>query len=666
MKPAGAALDLDKTPADPPSDERNPSRGRPPDDRPADDRPAGPDPLHAPDSRPIAPPKKRGASGPGSSGTAAFDGGRLEPAPPRRPVPETPMPFLWGYIARRPLMFGTLLLIVTGAASCAVGVQYGMKLIVDAMTMDDRSTRDIWRWLALFIGLIAMESALWRLGGWLGCRTIVSTGVDIRLDLFDHLAGHPVQFFSDHMAGSLGNRVTATAGASGAIFSCLIWKIMPPCIDFFGAVVVAATIDLRMAATLVAAVAAVAGFITIFGSRGKHLHQAYAEQGARVGGEIVDVVANIWSVKAFAARDREYQRLRAAFGEEASTQQRSWLYLEKARVLHDLCLLAMAGTILAWAIHSWRAGVSTPGDVVVVSALTFRILHGSRDLALSLVEASQQIGVIREMLDVMARPHLIADAPDAVDFVPGAGAIDIRGVHYAYGNGPPVLRGFDLSIPAGQRIGIVGPSGAGKSTLVALIERLDDVQRGVIAIDGQPIARVRQESLRHAIAVVPQDIALFHRSVRENIRYGRPEANDAEVEEAARQAHCHGFIEALSDGYDTVVGERGTRLSGGQRQRIGIARAFLKDASILILDEATSALDSASEAEIQAALGRLMRGRTVIAVAHRLATVSGFDRIVVLEAGAIREDGPPDVLRQKEGGLFATMWHLQAEGFETP
>ena len=614
---------------------------------------AGTPPTDAKAPPPLPPP--RPSSGPPATGPSG--------ATPGRKVPGTPIPFLWGYIARRRLMFGTLLLIVTGAASCAVGVQYGMKLIVDAMTMDDRSTQEIWRWLALFIALIAAESALWRLGGWLGCRTIVSTGVDIRLDLFDHLAGHPMQFFSDHMAGALGNRVTATAGASGAIFSGLIWKIMPPCIDFVGAVVVAATIDLRMAATLVAAVA---GFITFFGSRGRPLHQAYAEQGARVGGEIVDVVANMWSVKAFAAREREYRRLRDAFEEEAGTQRRSWLYLEKARVLHDLCLLAMAGTMLAWAIQSWRTGASTPGDVVVVSALTFRILHGSRDLALSLVEATQQLGVIREMLNVIARPHLIADAPDAVDFVPGAGAVEVRGVHYAYGDGPPVLSGFDLSIPAGQRIGIVGPSGAGKSTLVALIERLDDVQRGSIAIDGQPIAGVRQESLRRAIAVVPQDIALFHRTVRENIRYGRPEASDAEVERAARLAHCHDFIEALAHGYDTVVGERGTRLSGGQRQRIGIARAFLKDASILILDEATSALDSASEAEIQNALGRLMRGRTVIAVAHRLATVSGFDRIVVLEAGAIREDGAPDVLRDREGGLFATMWQLQAEGFETP
>jgi ATP-binding cassette subfamily B protein len=580
-------------------------------------------------------------------------------------VTASPVRFLYTYIKRRPMMFATLWLVVTAAAACAVGVQYGMKLIVDAMATDDRGSGEIWRWLGLFIALIAMESLLWRASGWLGCKAVVATGVDIRLDLFAHLAGHPMQFFSDHLAGSLGNRITATAGATGAIFTALVWKIVPPCVDFLGALVVAATIDLRMSATLVAGVAAVAGLITVFGIRGRPLHQEYARQGAHVGGEIVDVVANMWSVKAFAARDREYRRLREAFGQEASAQRRSWLYLEKARVLHDLCLLAMAGTMLAWVIHSWRSGASTPGDVVVVSALTFRILHGSRDLALSLVEASQQLATIREMLGVMAGPHRIADRPGAQRFIPGQGAVRLHDVHYGYGDGPEVLQGLSLAIPAGQRIGIVGPSGAGKSTLVALIQRLDDARCGTVEIDGQRVADVTQESLRKSIAVVPQDISLFHRSIRENIRYGRPDASDDEVMEAARMAHCEVFIDALPAGYETIVGERGTRLSGGQRQRIGIARAFLKRASILILDEATSALDSASEAEIQAALSRLMHGRTVIAVAHRLATVAGFDRVVVLQAGRICEDGRPDELRTREGGLFAQMWELQAEGLET-
>ncbi|MCR5864182.1 ABC transporter ATP-binding protein [Aquincola sp. J276] len=578
----------------------------------------------------------------------------------------SPLAFLFGYVKRRPWHFGWLLAMVATAAGCAVGVQYGMKLIVDAMGVRDVDA--VWRWLALFIALITAESVLWRLGGWLGCRTVVATGVDIRLDLFRHLAQHPMRYFAEHLSGALGNRVTATAGASGALFGTFVWHILPPCVDFIGAMVVLSHLDPRMAIALVAFVAVVALLITRVGHRGRPLHQAFAEQGSKVGGELVDVVSNIWTVKAFSAREREYRRLREAFGIEARAQRRSWMYLEKARVLHDLCLWLMAGGMLAWAIHGWSLGRHTPGDVVVISALTFRILHGSRDLALSLVDASQQFAVIGEMLGVIARPHQVADRPGAPPFHPAGGSIRLASVCFGYESdqgGHPVFHRFDLAIPAGQRVGIVGPSGAGKSTLLALIQRLEDVQGGTVEIDGQDVATVQQDSLREAIAMVPQDIALLHRSVLENIRYGRPDATLAEVQAAARAAHCHDFIEALPEGYDTLVGERGVRLSGGQRQRLGIARAFLKDASILLLDEATAALDSESEHEIQLALARLMRGRTVVAVAHRLSTVASFDRVVVIDGGRVVEDGPPQSLRQR-GGLFERLWRLQAAGMETP
>lgn len=579
-------------------------------------------------------------------------------------LPARPVEFLFGYVVRRPLWFAALLALVVFASLCSVAVQYGMKLIVDEMATGNRQSDAIWYWLCVFIGLIALESISWRLAGWLGCVTVVTTGVDVRLDLFKQLAGQPMRYFGEHMSGALGNRVTTTAGAVGAVLSSLTWHIVPPCVDFFGAVVVLVSVDHRMAVALVCFAAVVGTIIARVGSRGKHLHQAYAEQGSRVGGEIVDVVANMWTVKAFSAREREYRRLQQAFQTEAGAQQRSWLYTEKTKVLHDLCLWLMAGGMLTWAIHSWRIGVATPGDVVVVSALTFRILHGSRDLALALVGASQQLGVISEMLRVIGAPQRVADSPGALAFVPGAGAIQLRNVSFAYGGDRTIFNGLDLDIPAGQRVGVVGPSGAGKSTLVALIQRLDDVQGGSVSIDGQVVSGVQQDSLRQAIAVVPQEIALFHRSVMDNIRYGRSTATDDEVFIAARQAHCDEFIRLLPQGYATLVGERGIRLSGGQRQRLGIARAFLKNAPILLLDEATSALDSASESEIQRALTQLMVGRTVLAVAHRLATVSAFDRVIVVVDGRIAEDGHPAVLRHA-GGLYETLWRLQTHGFET-
>jgi ATP-binding cassette subfamily B protein len=376
----------------------------------------------------------------------------------------------------------------------------------------------------------------------------------------------------------------------------------------------------------------------------------------------VDVITNMWAVKSFSARAREADRLAKGFRQEAFAQRRSWLYLEKARALHDIALWIMAGSMLSWAVHLWSVGQITPGDVVVVSTLTFRILNSSRDLALSLVETAQYVGYIEDTLQVIAQPQSVVDAPNAKPLVAKGGAVELRNVRFSYGdNRSDTLHRLNLRIPAGQKVGIVGPSGAGKSTLVHLLQRLYDVHSGEVLIDGQPLTEVKQDSLRAALAVVPQEITLFHRTLMENIRFARPEATDEEVYAAARAACCDGFIRATPDGYNTLVGERGMKLSGGQRQRIGIARAFLKDAPIIILDEATSALDTESEMEIQRSLVRLMRGRTVIAVAHRLSTLTAFDRIIVVKGGQIVEDGTATELRQR-GGLFETMWRLQAEG----
>ena len=578
------------------------------------------------------------------------------------PLPSTPLAFLWRYICARPWHFGGLLALIIGASGCAVAVQYGMKLLVDAMAQgaSDRGTANVWFPLWLFIGLIVIENVFWRLGGWLGCRTVVASVVDLRVDLFKHLTGHPMRYFTEHFAGSLGNRISAIGAAAGAIYGGLAWKIVPPIVDFIGAVVVLLTVDVRMAVALILFVAIVAALITGFGIRGRAKHQRFAAQSARVGGELVDAVSNVWTIKAFSARDREAERLAQEIGYEARAQRRSWMYLEKARVMHDICLSVMAGGMLIWAISLWIGGEVTAGDVVLVSALTFRILHGSRDLALALVDATQQVGAIEDTLRIIVQPHGLEDS-DA-QLLLAEGDITFEDVSFSYPDRGAVFRHLDLHIPAGQKVGVVGSSGAGKSTLINLIQRLDDVHDGCILIDGQDIRGVSQDSLREKIAVVPQETALFNRSIRENIRYGRPGATDEEVIQAARHAFCDSFIRELPEGYDTLVGERGVMLSGGQRQRLGIARAFLKDAPILILDEATSALDTQSEAEIQAALNDLVHNRTVVAVAHRLSTLSSFDRIIVLRNGRIVEDGSPHELRSR-GGEFEALWRMQAEGF---
>jgi ATP-binding cassette subfamily B protein len=572
-----------------------------------------------------------------------------------------PAAFIMHYVRRRAAAFGALLVLVVCAAGTAVSIQYVMKLLVDGMAGGPGAQSRVWTALGLFIGLIAFESLCWRIVGWLTCRTTVGVGVDMRLDLFEYLNGQPMRYFAEHLAGSLGQRITMTAGNFGALVNTFVWRVLPPCIDFVGALVIFATINLGIAAALGILVVLVTGLLIWFGERGRPRHRRYSGQAGNVAGELVDTITNMWAVKAFSARSREAARLRGQFTSEAETQRASWMHVEKARLLHDIILWATAGIVLSWAILLWSSGSITPGDVVVVSALTFRIMHGSRDLAIALVELAQQFGFIDETLRTIGQPQTVLDEPGAPAIVPLGGSVEFRGVSFSYPGSREAIHQLGLKIEAGQKVGIVGPSGAGKSTLIHLLQRLYDVDEGTILIDGQPIASVTQDSLRAAMAIVPQEINLFHRSVMDNIRFARPEASDEEVFAAARAANCDGFVQRLPDGYATIVGERGTKLSGGQRQRIGIARAFLKDAPIIIFDEATSALDTESEIEIQRALVRLMRDRTVIAVAHRLSTLAAFDRVIVVKSGRVVEDGTPAQLRRRNG-LFETMWRLQSEG----
>ncbi len=323
--------------------------------------------------------------------------------------------------------------------------------------------------------------------------------------------------------------------------------------------------------------------------------------------------------------------------------------MDRLRVLHSTMVVIMMAALLGWAITLWQRGSATTGDVVLVCTLGFSILQATRELAYAFVDVTQHMARLAEALGVLLQPQEIRDRPGAMALGDGAGAIAFEHVDFAYPGGARVLKDFNLSIAPGQRIGLVGESGGGKSTLFALLQRFYDVDSGRILIDGQDISQITQESLRQRMGVVPQDTSLFHRSIMENIRYGLPEAAENEVIAAAAASQSLEFIQAMPEGFATTVGERGVKLSGGQRQRIAIARAFLKDAPILLLDEATSALDIESEEAIRAALDRLMRGRTVLAIAHRLSTLRGFDRILVLQAGRIVEDGPPDELMRRAG-----------------
>jgi ATP-binding cassette subfamily B protein len=559
-----------------------------------------------------------------------------------------PLTFMFRYIRLRP---GSHLLILTAvlvAVACSVSTQYGVKVLVDTLS-GTAANPNVWIAFLLLVSLISADNLLWRLASWVAHHTFVAVTGDLRRDLFRHLTGHSPSYFADRLPGMLTSRVTATSNAVYAVENMFMWNVLPPCVATVAAIAFVQTISAAMAAglALVGGITATAMFY--LAAAGRPLHHDFAHKTAAVDGEMVDVITNMPLVRAFCGMGREHGRFDATIDLEMTARRRSLLYLEKLRIVHALVTVVLTLGLLAWAIVLWQRGAATTGDVVLACTLGLSVLHATRDLAVALVDVTQYIARLSEAIATLLVPHELHDHPKAARLVKRGARVEFEDVTFCHAGGNRVFERLNLKLEPGRRVGLVGQSGGGKSTLFALLQRLHDPQGGRIMIDGQDVARVTQESLREAIAVVPQDISMFHRSVIENLRYGRPDASDDEVLAAAAAARCSDFIAALPHGIETLVGERGVKLSGGQRQRIAIARAFLKDSPLLLLDEATSALDSESEEAIREALGRLMQGRTVVAIAHRLSTVRNFDRVLVLQSGKVVQDGPPDQLVRHNG-----------------
>ena len=567
--------------------------------------------------------------------------------------------FLGRYVRRRFFSHFIVIAAVLAAVLCSVGSQYAVKHLVDVLSTHLPPPPVLWGAVGILLGLVAGDNILWRVAGWASTHAFVAVGGDIRIDLFDHLSGQGTRYFVEQFPGALAGRITAAANAAWLIESSLTWNTIPPGVAVIASILVLGTINWHLTAVLLAVVSVLGAFIAWWASRGRELHRNFAGQAAHVSGDLTDVVSNMGLVRAFGATQREQQRLSAKIEDEMEAQRQSLRSLERLRQFHALSVFFVTAGVLVWSVELWRRGLISTGDVVLTTTLGFTVLHASRDFAMAMVDMIQQVAKLREAVQVLGLPHEMQDAPNAQALVVSEGAISFRDLSFAYPSGQTVLKNFVLHVPGGQKVGLVGRSGAGKSTIVALLQRLYDPDAGEVLIDGQVIAHVTQASLRGSIAVVQQDISLFHRSLLENLRYGRPDASDAEVYRAVEAARCSEFIQRLPEGYDTIVGERGMKLSGGQRQRLAIARAFLMNAPIVLLDEATSALDTESEQSIQEGLARLFRGRTVIAIAHRLSTLDAFDRIVVMDRGHIVEDGPPRRLLQMKGGIYSRMYGRQ-------
>jgi ATP-binding cassette, subfamily B, bacterial len=560
-----------------------------------------------------------------------------------------PLAFLFRYIRRHPVAHTIVLVSVLSAVGCALASQYAIKHLIDVLGQGRGHPGPLWAAFMILVGLIAADNMLWRVGGWVGAHAFVVVTGDLRRDLFSYLSGHSPTYFSEKQPGMLASRITATSNAIYTAENTMAWNVLPPCIAVIGAIVMIVAVNPLMAGCLMLASAILALVLYRLAGRGSARHHTFATKAASVDGELVDVIGNMALVRAFGMTFREQKRFGSTVKAEMVARQQSLLYLEKLRLFHAVVTAILSAGLLGWALWLWSKGRATSGDIVLVSSLGFTILHGTRDLAVALVDVTQHVARLAEAVQTLLEPHGMPDRSDATELVPQGGRVDFEEVTFAYPRRRPILDKFNLHIEPGQRVGLIGKSGAGKSTVLALLQRFYEPQGGSIKVDGQDISLITQDSLRLSIALVPQDISLFHRTVYENIAYGRPDASREEVLAAAREARCSDFIDAMPEGFDTIVGDRGVKLSGGQRQRIAIARAILKNAPILLLDEATSALDSSSEEAIQQALDRLMVGRTVIAIAHRLSTLQGFDRIIVMSAGKVIDDGSPDQLRNRPG-----------------
>jgi ATP-binding cassette subfamily B multidrug efflux pump len=494
-----------------------------------------------------------------------------------------------------------------------------------------------------------------------------NVGTIVRWRAHRHVLRQSVSWFQNDFAGRIANRMMQTAPAVGEAtfqtFDAIVYAI----IYLAGALWLLSDADLRLGLPLVVWLGLYLWLVAWTVPRVGAASKAFSDARSAITGRIVDSYTNIQSVKLFAHTRTE----EAYAGEAIEHARRTFMAQMRLITVMDLGLTLINGflivAVIGMAIWLWQGGSATIGTIAAASALTLRLNAMTGWIMWSLSSLFQNAGVIREGMETIAQPIALPDAPDARELVVTRGEIVLDGVSHHYGRGAGGLRDVSLTIHPGEKVGLVGRSGAGKSTLVNLILRFFDTEGGTIAIDGQDVRGVTQDSLRRQIGMVTQDPSLLHRSVRANILYGRPEASEAEVVAAAERAEAHTFILGLADmngrtGYDAHVGERGVKLSGGQRQRIALARVILKDAPILILDEATSALDSEVEAAIQSTLYGVMQGKTVIAIAHRLSTIARMDRIVVLDDGAIAEQGTHGELLAK-GGLYARFWERQSGGF---
>ncbi|WP_295311377.1 ABC transporter ATP-binding protein [Roseobacter sp.] len=584
--------------------------------------------------------------------------------------PQKLWPFMRDYAQpfRRVFILAAIMSVVV--AGIEVGLIYYMGRVVDLLSGDPALVWETYGTELILVALFILfvRPVLQAADAMLLNNTILPNfGTLIRWRAHRHVLRQSVGWFENDFAGRIANRIMQTPPAAGEVVFQVFDAISFSLAYMLGAAILLSTADPRLLLPLLIWFALYGLLVHWTVRRVSPASQASSNARSMVTGRVVDAYTNIHSVKMFAHHDQEVDYAREAIEHARDTFQKEM----RIYTIMDATLVALNGilivSVVGWAIALWVQGEASVGVVAAATALTLRLNAMTGWIMWALTTFFRELGVVAEGMETIAQPLALVDDAKARPLQLTNGEIVLKDLSHHYGRDTGGLNGVNLTIRRGEKIGLVGRSGAGKSTLVKLLLRFYDVERGAILIDGQDISKVTQDSLRRAIGMVQQDSSLMHRSVRDNLLYGRDDATEEEMIAAARQAQAHEFILDLQDpqgrqGYDAQVGERGVKLSGGQRQRVTLARVILKNAPVLLLDEATSALDSEVEAAIQDTLYGMMEGKTVIAIAHRLSTIAQMDRILVLDQGRIVEDGTHDALLAA-GGLYADFWTRQSGGF---
>jgi ATP-binding cassette subfamily B protein len=582
------------------------------------------------------------------------------------PLPASPLRFVAHFVREFRWWYSGMLVFETINSTCGILIPYAMGRIIRAVTAGHASgpllTGPLLHPLLLFVGLAVIEVLASRAAGF--CQVTVGPRQRhaVTRALYAYLQHHSHRYMHNDFAGALAHRISETSlGVSQTVWA-VIFDFWPMAIVFIVATVVLWSAYPGLAVFVGVWAVCFVGLSWFLATRARPFAVTAAAARSDTTGKVVDAVTNLTNTRLFARLGFERRYLDRQLKHELVTIKRSNHYSERVRWFQFTAALVLKIGTLIYALLLWSRGLISVAEFVVAATTALLIINEARNLSRRFLDFFEYVGNVTNGVHTIIRPHEIIDLPGAIPAHITRGAIELQHVKFTYEGGAPVFDDLSVRIPAGQRVGLVGYSGSGKSTFVSLILRLYEPQQGRVLIDGTDVRHLTQESLHSHLGLIPQDPSLFHRSLMENIRYGRQGASDEEVIAAARKAHAHDFIQNVPGGYAALVGERGIKLSGGQRQRVAIARVVLKNAPILILDEATSSLDSVTEKAIQETLSDIMRGRTVLVVAHRLSTIAHLDRILVFDGGRIVEDGSHAQLLAA-GGLYETLWTRQAGGF---